>query len=157
LFINAIKVRRGLGSNISLECCKTIGQNGVLAISSDAQILPFLEKSFDYVLCLELFEHVPNPVLLLQEMRRIIKKGIFISIPYAKTSRVCPKGYTKGWSKSEHIFELGVIDFKNLLSQVDLKVAREKYLCPHYPTKHLLKKWLRPNIPNWVLFEVRRR
>lgn len=153
-FINALKARKGLGSNIRLECCKMINQNGVLAISSDAQILPFRKKSFDYVLCFELFEHVPNPVLLLQEMRRVIKKGIFISIPYVKTSRVRSKGYTKGWSKSEHIFELSVIDFKNLLSQADLKVVREKYLCSRYPTKHLLKRWFRSNVPNWVLFEV---
>jgi len=87
-------------------------------------------------------------------MGRVAKRSLFISIPYVSNSRVCTKGYSKGRSKSDHMFELSVTDFKNLLSQVDLKVVREKYLCPHSPTKHILKKWLRPNIPHWVMFEV---
>ncbi|MBU1052663.1 MAG: hypothetical protein KKC46_02400 [Proteobacteria bacterium] len=41
LFMNAMEVRSGLSSNIRFECCRMIYYNGISAIQSDAQILPF--------------------------------------------------------------------------------------------------------------------
>lgn len=38
-----------------------------------AENLPFQKHTFDLITCLEMLEHVKNPLLVLQEMRRILK------------------------------------------------------------------------------------
>lgn len=46
--------------------------------------LPFPDKSFDYVLSTEVFEHLKNPQLALQEVKRVSREGAYliISVPF---------------------------------------------------------------------------
>ena len=46
--------------------------------------IPFPKASFNYITCLEMLEHVASPSLLLNEMRRILKKNgtIIIMVPH---------------------------------------------------------------------------
>lgn len=48
----------------------------------DIQNLSFKDKSFDTVLCLEVLEHVPNPIKAIFELKRVTKKQLIISVPY---------------------------------------------------------------------------
>ena len=43
--------------------------------------LPFKDKSFDLVLCTEVFEHLDNSKKALKELARVSKKYIFLSVP----------------------------------------------------------------------------
>ncbi|MDO8638500.1 MAG: class I SAM-dependent methyltransferase [Candidatus Daviesbacteria bacterium] len=43
-------------------------------IKADAHKLPFKENSYDLIICYETIEHVVNPLLVLKEMRRVLKK-----------------------------------------------------------------------------------
>ncbi|MBU1726465.1 MAG: class I SAM-dependent methyltransferase [Candidatus Omnitrophica bacterium] len=40
--------------------------------------LPFADGSIDTILCTEVMEHVPEPGIFLQEMKRVLKKGGYI-------------------------------------------------------------------------------
>lgn len=51
-----------------------------ILIIGDAEILPFKDNSFDFVVCRHVLEHVDNPQLLLKELKRIGKKG-YIETP----------------------------------------------------------------------------
>ncbi|MEO8513645.1 MAG: class I SAM-dependent methyltransferase [Ignavibacteria bacterium] len=55
-------------------------------ILAKAEELPFAERSFDRVLCTEVFEHVLEPELVLMEMKRVLKDDgiISLSIPNEK-------------------------------------------------------------------------
>lgn len=44
-------------------------------IISDITRIPVKNASFDYVLCSEVFEHIPNPFEALEEISRIHKRG----------------------------------------------------------------------------------
>ena len=52
-------------------------------IQASGDYLPFGDNTFDYVLCLELIEHVPNPTALLEEMNRVLIPGskLILSTP----------------------------------------------------------------------------
>lgn len=44
--------------------------------------MSFKNKSFDTVICLEVLEHTTNPVIAINELKRVAKKQIIISVPY---------------------------------------------------------------------------
>jgi ubiquinone/menaquinone biosynthesis C-methylase UbiE len=52
-------------------------------IKASAESIPFADNKFDYVLCLELIEHVYNPVAVFQEMNRVLIPGgkLILSTP----------------------------------------------------------------------------
>ncbi|MBI1877140.1 MAG: class I SAM-dependent methyltransferase [Chloroflexi bacterium] len=50
-------------------------------VIGDANDLPYQDLSFDTVLAFEVLEHVPNPQLLLSEIRRVIRHNALISVP----------------------------------------------------------------------------
>ena len=45
--------------------------------------LPYPDESFDYIICLEVIEHMENPLALCRELKRVLRKGgrLFISTP----------------------------------------------------------------------------
>ena len=53
-------------------------------VQSDAARLPFVNESFDAVVCSELLEHVPDPPSVLKEAFRVLRRGgvILICVPF---------------------------------------------------------------------------
>lgn len=53
-------------------------------VQADAHWLPFGTGVFDGVICSEMLEHVPDPVHVLSEIRRVLKKNgtVLISVPF---------------------------------------------------------------------------
>jgi SAM-dependent methyltransferase len=47
------------------------------------QGLPYPDEHFDYVVCLEVIEHMENPLAMCRELKRVLRKGgrLFISTP----------------------------------------------------------------------------
>jgi SAM-dependent methyltransferase len=58
-------------------------QYGKLDYISDATSIPVADHTFDAVLCTEVLEHIPEPILVIREIGRILKPGgqAFISAP----------------------------------------------------------------------------
>jgi len=54
--------------------------------------LPFADNSFDYVICRHVIEHLENPELLLNEIKRVANKG-YISAPCGFWESKSPGGY----------------------------------------------------------------
>jgi len=52
-------------------------------IRANAADCPFQTEYFDFILCASLIEHVPNPTILLEEIRRVLKNGgyVYLSFP----------------------------------------------------------------------------
>lgn len=45
---------------------------------ADAEVLPFKNNFFEAIFCLEVLEHVDNPLAVLKEIRRVLKKGGYV-------------------------------------------------------------------------------
>ena len=103
---------------------------------SDITNIPVPENSFDYILCTETLEHVPEPIEALREMARILKPGgrMFLTAPAMSGLHQLPyhfySGYTPFWYK--HFcekFGLEIIElipnggFFKLLAQECARVA----------------------------------
>ncbi|MBN1253876.1 MAG: class I SAM-dependent methyltransferase [Deltaproteobacteria bacterium] len=90
-FLNKAICKRGVGVDISDLMVKTArrncgNNNRKLIVQSDAESLPFKNKSFDKIVSTEVIEHIQHPHALLEEMERVSKKdaAIVITIPNEK-------------------------------------------------------------------------
>jgi SAM-dependent methyltransferase len=51
-------------------------------VRGDACAVPFEDRSFDLVVCLEVLEHLPEPARALRELRRVARAGCLLSVPH---------------------------------------------------------------------------
>jgi SAM-dependent methyltransferase len=60
-----------------------VSRGGFALARADAHALPFANASMDRVLCLDAFEHFPDPVRAASEFRRVLRPGgcVFLSAP----------------------------------------------------------------------------
>ena len=63
----------GKGNSEGLQTEKW--DNTKLDIFSDITNIPVTDSSFDTIMCIEVFEHIPEPINSIKEFSRIIKQG----------------------------------------------------------------------------------
>jgi len=63
-----------VGLDFSPLPLKIAKSSGFIVLQGDALKLPFKDSKFDVVFCGQIFEHVPNPLELLDEAHRVLKE-----------------------------------------------------------------------------------
>ena len=72
-----------MNSDLSNEACKRAEEIFQLeSIPADIHELPFKDNEFDVVLCSQTLEHITNPKQSIDEITRVAKKAIIITVPY---------------------------------------------------------------------------
>ena len=142
LFLTRIGVQRGVGVNFLVACARKICSDGYRACLADIERLPFADKSFDYVLCCETLEHVRNPIHTLDELGRVCRKRIFLTVPWLPATRINAR--PAGWPQVEsHVFEFSVADFMKVLTHAHLRLLhRESVQVFPEPRNPLVQWWL---------------
>ncbi len=64
----------------ALERCKALPFGGITGQQADAATLPFADSSFDGVIAMHMFYHLPDPFKAIAEMRRVLKPGGFLAV-----------------------------------------------------------------------------
>lgn len=93
---------------------------GLSGTFGSVETLPFPDASFDLVLGIEMLEHVPDPALALQELRRVCRGKAVFSVPREPIWRVLnmgrgkylrdlgnTPGHIQHWSKRSFAAEIG--------------------------------------------------
>jgi ubiquinone/menaquinone biosynthesis C-methylase UbiE len=72
-----------------------------LDIISDITDIPEPAGSFDAVMCIEVLEHVPNPVAALQELTRLLRPGgrLIVTAPVCSLTHFSPYFFQTGYSR----------------------------------------------------------
>jgi 2-polyprenyl-3-methyl-5-hydroxy-6-metoxy-1,4-benzoquinol methylase len=83
--------------------------------------LPYQDKAFDLVICLEVFEHLPNPELALKALKHVASKRLILSVPHEpwfQLGSFCRGKYLKSWGNHpEHINHWSPGSFETFLKQ----------------------------------------
>lgn len=123
-----------------------------LDIVSDIIDIPIENESLDAILCVEVIEHVENPLLVFKEFQRVLKKdGILIlTAPFNSLTHYAPYHYSTGFSKyyyqkhlPEYGFEILEININGnyyeylaqeirRLSQVSKEYSNSKFMSPFF-------------------------
>lgn len=123
IFLRALG-KRGVGLNYTEGCTRYLMARGVTAVRGDAVKLPLADNSCDYTFCFETLEHLPSPVLALEELARVSRKGVFVSVPGVAQTTVHRAGYLDRPQPLLHIFELSDAHWRSLFTHTPLKVAQ---------------------------------
>lgn len=78
----------------------TIGRYATLDYEADLTAIPVADESFEVVLCTEVLEHVPEPVAVVRELARVLKRGgrLFLTAPLGSWLHQEPYHYYGGYS-----------------------------------------------------------
>lgn len=78
---------------------------------ADACALPFLDNSFDSIICTELLEHVRNPCVVLAEILRVLKPGglALLTVPFMFPVHSDPNDYGRYTDQywGENLLDIG--------------------------------------------------
>jgi len=70
-------------------------------ILGDITDIPLPDESFDSILCSEVIEHVPDPILAIQELARLLKPGgkLIVTAPFGSLTHMAPYHYNTGFNR----------------------------------------------------------
>jgi len=86
---------------------------GKLDIVCDITAIPEPDGSFDAVMCIEVLEHVPDPVKVIRELSRLLRKDgrLIVSAPFCSLTHFAPYPFSTGFSRffyEKHLPENGL-------------------------------------------------
>ena len=75
-----------------------------LDIVSDITSIPEPDRSFDAIMCIEVLEHLPDPVAALRELARLLRQGgtLILTAPFCSLTHMAPYFYHTGYSRYFH-------------------------------------------------------
>jgi SAM-dependent methyltransferase len=78
----------------------------------DIASIPEPDASFDAILCTEVLEHVPDPIVVLNELCRLLKPGgkLILTVPFCSFTHFAPYHFSTGLSRYwylEHLKRFG--------------------------------------------------
>lgn len=104
----------GKGDSAGLQT-GTWDQSGVDLIC-DICSVPEADGSFDAVMCIEVLEHLPDPISAIREFSRLIRSGgyLVMSAPFASLTHFAPYHYYSGFNTYFYTKYLGDNDFTDI-------------------------------------------
>lgn len=159
--------KSGTAVNALPGAIEHIRSNGVEAVLSRGESLPFDDSSFDHVLCFQTLEHVEDPYSLLVELGRVARRRVFVSIPGVRRTHVLERNVAAPRG-TEHCFEFDREDFIALTTHTPLEVAWDDVCRLLGPPKSFLERYqlrgrendrgiLASTFTEFRLFELRHR
>ena len=100
----------GKGNNSGLQTGEW--DQDKLDIISDITSIPCEDSSFDAIMCIEVFEHLPEPIKAIKEFERLLKPSgyLILTAPFCSLTHFAPYHYYSGFNKyfyEKHLREIG--------------------------------------------------
>lgn len=102
----------GQGDGVGLQ--KGTWDQSQLDIVCDITSIPEPDASFDAVMCIEVLEHLPDPIHALRELARLLKPDgtLIITAPFCSLTHYSPYFYQTGYSCYFYEYWLGELGFE---------------------------------------------
>lgn len=98
-FSQDFKKYNGIGDNRGLHSEEWKQEN--IDIISDIIKIPESDSSFDAIMCIEVFEHLPEPIKAIKEFSRLLKPNglLILSAPFCSLTHMAPYHYYSGFNQ----------------------------------------------------------
>lgn len=90
--------------------------NSRIDIVCDVADMPLEDEVFDVVMCTEVLEHVPDPVRVVREISRVLKRGgmLIVTAPFNSLTHFAPFHFSTGFNRFFYEHHLGKLDHEIL-------------------------------------------
>lgn len=112
-------------------------ESPIADIIADLTDLPFVENTFDMIICNHVLEHIPKDKLAMSEIYRVLKPGgmAILQVPYDAKREVSysddsitdPKQRAKIFGQYDHVRIYGM-DYFETLAGIGFKVKKEDFI-----------------------------
>ena len=156
-----IETNRGYIANVLEEHLEDAREKGWGWIKMEDDRIELEDDRFDYCLCFQCLEHSHDPLLLLRELLRVSRKGVFLSIPWRNQMGIVKKQPGAG-PDVQHIFEFSPGDLERLVSHAGGKLVRQEPLSTEAklfslnPARALYRKRAGYGSPNVLMAHIKR-
>jgi ubiquinone/menaquinone biosynthesis C-methylase UbiE len=122
---------------------------GKLDIVSDITSIPMPNSSFDAIMCIEVLEHLPDPVQAIREFSRLLKPNghLIITAPFCSLTHFAPYHFSSGFNKYWYEKHLTEYEFNNIEIAENGNffeyLAQEVYRMPYISSRYSNSK---PNL-----------
>lgn len=115
-------------------------KKGIIKIDLNKHKLPFKDKTFDYVFCLEVLEHIHSPFKVLSELKRVSKRYIILSVPNPYHYRDVVKHFLRMPDRQGHINSFIYSNVWRQCKDLNLKILKIKgsFLFPFWSNNNFL-------------------
>jgi len=129
--------KSGFSINNDPRCIELIHRNGIESCLGLAESLEVPDKSYDVAMTFQTLEHGLNPVAFLQELTRVARDKVILSVPGVTRTMIHPrvKGMRVG---EEHVFELCTRDLLRLATHLPLRLALHDRMPMFAPPRSVL-------------------
>lgn len=113
-----------------------------LDIVCDITSIPEPPQSFDAIMCIEVLEHLPDPVKAIAEFSRLLKPGgdLVLTAPFCSLTHMAPYHFVTGFNRywyEEHLMAHGfeireIIPNGNYYEYLGQEVRRVRSICKRY-------------------------
>ena len=117
-------------------------------IISDITSIPMDDESIDAILCIEVLEHIPEPVIAIKEFSRLLKKGgvLILTAPFNSLTHFAPYHFSTGFNKyfyEKHLVDnyFDIIEIKsngNYFEYIAQELRRLSEVAKRYSGKNLI-------------------
>jgi ubiquinone/menaquinone biosynthesis C-methylase UbiE len=85
-----------------------------LDIISDITSIPQPDSSFDAIMCIEVFEHLPEPIKAISEFSRLLRNNgyLILTAPFCSLTHFAPYHYYSGFNRYFYEKNLSEYEFK---------------------------------------------
>jgi len=85
-----------------------------LDIVSNITAIPQADGSFDAAMCIEVLEHVPDPLAALRELGRLVRTGgcLILTAPFCSLTHMSPYHFCTGFSRNFYQTHLPALGFE---------------------------------------------
>ncbi len=118
-----------------------------LDIVSDIVAIPEPDTSFDAILCTEVFEHLPNPILAIKEFSRLLRTDgyLIITAPFCSLTHFSPYHFYTGFNRYFYETHLPQYGFKiieiqtngNFFEYIAQEIRRISFVANQYSLDQL--------------------
>ena len=126
-----------------IEIAKANSPNNqnVFFFQANSENLPFEDNFFEYIICTNSFHHYLDPLKVLDEVFRVLKKEGEIYILDVTTDGFLAKMLDKGFQKTEqeHVKYYSTQEFKDFYAKANLNYITSKLILP-FVKVHIAKK-----------------
>ncbi|MBA3047761.1 class I SAM-dependent methyltransferase [Patescibacteria group bacterium] len=121
--------------------------NSILDIICDITDIPEKDDSFDAIMCIEVFEHLPDPISAIKEFSRLLQEEghLIITAPFCSLTHFSPYHFYTGFNKNFYVNHLSDYGFKiidiqpngNYFEYIAQELRRLNSVAKKYSNKNL--------------------